>query len=188
VAIDIGTGDGRGLIRRARSEPRALFIGVDAVAEAMRRTSARAARPAARGGTPNAIFLVAAAEQLPGALAGRGDEVSVVLPWGSLLRGLLSADASMIGRLRALLRPGGTIELLLSVEPTDHRPGLPVLTEQAVAELASPYAAVGLALESCRPATRADVARLGSTWAKRLAIPERRAAWLLVLKRRRETG
>ena len=37
----------------------------------------------------------------------------------------------------------------------------------------------GLRVADCRPARRADVAELGSSWAKRLGIPERRPAWLL---------
>jgi hypothetical protein len=31
----------------------------------------------------------------------------------------------------------------------------------------------------CRPARRQDVVELGSSWAKRLGIPDRRPAWLL---------
>jgi hypothetical protein len=34
-----------------------------------------------------------------------------------------------------------------------------------------------------RAATAADVAGLGSTWAKRLGIPERRTAWMLTAQR-----
>jgi len=37
----------------------------------------------------------------------------------------------------------------------------------------------GLEVEECRPAVATDVAQLGSTWAKRLGIPQRRQAWLL---------
>ena len=38
----------------------------------------------------------------------------------------------------------------------------------------------GLRLTACRPARRDDVAALGSSWAKRLGIPERRPAWVLL--------
>jgi hypothetical protein len=37
----------------------------------------------------------------------------------------------------------------------------------------------GLQVGECWPARRDDVAQLGSSWAKRLGIPERRSAWLL---------
>jgi hypothetical protein len=38
----------------------------------------------------------------------------------------------------------------------------------------------GLDVTDHRPATAADVAALGSSWAKRLGVPERRPAWMLV--------
>ncbi|MDP8905515.1 MAG: class I SAM-dependent methyltransferase, partial [Chloroflexota bacterium] len=66
VAVDVGTGEGQGVLRRARREPDVLVIGVDAVAENMREASHRASRSRARGGVPNALFVVAAADELPG--------------------------------------------------------------------------------------------------------------------------
>jgi hypothetical protein len=43
----------------------------------------------------------------------------------------------------------------------------------------------GLCFTDCRQATAADVAALGSTWAKRLGIPTRRPAWLLTAQKPR---
>jgi hypothetical protein len=40
----------------------------------------------------------------------------------------------------------------------------------------------GLRVNS-RPACEADVALLGSSWARRLGIPKRRAAWVLVARK-----
>ena len=37
----------------------------------------------------------------------------------------------------------------------------------------------GLRVGECRPARREDVVQLGSSWAKRLGVPERRPAWFL---------
>ena len=37
----------------------------------------------------------------------------------------------------------------------------------------------GLHINTCRQATTADAAELGSSWAKRLGIPARRPAWML---------
>jgi 16S rRNA (adenine(1408)-N(1))-methyltransferase len=58
VVIDLGTGDGRSVLARARAAPETLVVGVDANAAGM----ARAAR---RGGPANALFVVAAAEHPP---------------------------------------------------------------------------------------------------------------------------
>lgn len=62
MAVDLGTGDGRRVLRAAAARPDTLVIGVDANAAGMVEASRRAAR---RGALPNALFVVAAAEHPP---------------------------------------------------------------------------------------------------------------------------
>jgi 16S rRNA (adenine(1408)-N(1))-methyltransferase len=62
VTIDLGTGDGRRVLRAAAAQPETLTIGVDANAAGMADASRRAAR---RGALPNTLFAVAAAEHPP---------------------------------------------------------------------------------------------------------------------------
>jgi 16S rRNA (adenine(1408)-N(1))-methyltransferase len=81
---------------------------VDANAAAMAVASRRAAAAPRRGGLPNALFVVAAAEALPPELDGLADTVTVHFPWGSLLRGLLRADPAVMTGLTRLMRPGAT--------------------------------------------------------------------------------
>lgn len=179
MVIDVGTGDGRAVLRRARREPASLVVGVDSEATRLRDASRRAARAARKGGLPNALFLLAAAETLPGPLRGAADLVTVVLPWGSLLARLVSAEREMVTSLRDLLRPDGQLELLLSVGPRDRATGISELDGSAIALLAGRFEECGLYATAARPATAADVALLSSSWAKRLGIPDRRQAWLL---------
>jgi len=82
------------VLRAARREPRALVIGVDADASSVREAARRAAKPAAKGGLPNAIFLVGDARTALGLLVGRVDELRIVLPWGSLLHWVLEGERS----------------------------------------------------------------------------------------------
>ncbi len=168
------------MLRAARREPDALFIGIDPDAAALREASHAAARAARRGGLPNVVFLVETAEALPGLLAGRADLVTIVLPWGSLLRGVLTADAAMLDFVTALLKPRGELELLLSTSPTD---GAPVLLggEADAHGLARAYESAGLTVLDCGPATAEDVARMSSSWGRRLGIPERRTGWIFRL-------
>jgi len=65
VTIDVGTGDGRAVLETGAAFPASLAIGLDAHAAAMAEASRRAARPALKGGLPNAMFLLAAAEAIP---------------------------------------------------------------------------------------------------------------------------
>src|SRR5688572_18402089 len=117
--IDLGTGDGAAVLDAARRAPAALCVGIDADAAALREASSRAARPVKRGGLPNAVFLVADATRIPDVFTGRADEVTVTLPWGSLLRAILSSDRGSVMEVAAALRPGGRLRIVVSVEERD---------------------------------------------------------------------
>jgi 16S rRNA (adenine(1408)-N(1))-methyltransferase len=176
------------VLKRAAACPDQLVIGIDASAASMIDASRRAARPAKRGGLSNALFVVAAAETLPPELAGIADAVTVHFPWGSLLRGLLLADPEILANVAGIMRGGATLTVLLSVTEHDRIEGINSLDEEAVTALAPAYAAFGLALESCRPATIDDLDRSHSTWAKRLAAGSARPVWRLQFRRCESVG
>ena len=85
----------------------------------------------------------------------------MVLPWGSLMRGVLSADDAMVSRLTGLLRAGGRLELLLSIVEADAGADMPALDENRARALASEYGRLGLTVEEVRLAEDADIDRLG---------------------------
>ena len=179
VLVDVGTGVGNALLRRARREPKTFFIGVDAAADNLREASDRAHRQPARGGVSNLAFVAAAANDLPGDLAGIADEVTVVLPWGSLLQVVLLADSVFVGKLVAVLKPHGHVEMLISVAESDVGAGKIDFDEAHARALVAKYESLGLSPEGLKMADEADVDRLGSSWGRRLAIPRRRQAWIL---------
>jgi len=169
VIVDLGTGDGRAVLARAASEPTALVIGIDAAAASM----ADASRRADRRGPSNALFLAAGVETLAASpLAGRADLVSVLFPWGSLLRGVLGLDHVALCGLAAVARPGATVEALVSVVPSDGVASLGRLDERMSGRIAHSWRDAGLMLSAMRPATPAEVRSSGSSWARRLG-PDR---------------
>jgi len=179
VILDLGTGDGRAVLERAAAEPDALVIGMDAASTAM----AEASRRADRGGVANALFLTAAAETLATttALARRVDLVTVTLPWGSLLRGALGLDdGTVLTGIAAVLRAGGRLEVIASVVPADHVPGLDALDGGARDGLRDAWQAAGLRLETMEPVTSEALRATGSIWGRRLAAGgSGRAVWRL---------
>jgi 16S rRNA (adenine(1408)-N(1))-methyltransferase len=181
VVVDIGTGDGRAVLPRARTEPGALVLGVDASAAAM----AESSRRAVRRGPSNAIFLAAGAEALGDTvLAGETDLVTITFPWGSLLRGVLGFDAGALAGIAAVVAPGGRVEVLASVIPTDGVDGLATLDASCEPGIRRAWAAAGLELVSMRPATSAEIAASGSSWARRLRSERNaRPVWRLDLCR-----
>jgi predicted RNA methylase len=184
VVVDIGTGSGSAVLRRAAREPETLFLALDADASAMADVSRRAARPARKGGRENVLFLAAAAEELPGTLAGIADETAVVLPWGSLLTAVLNPEGDTFEGVLATAKACGELTILVSAQERDQIAGTAPLDGTAAAALSSRYESCGLTVVERRPATRADVDRYSSGWGRRLAIPERRSAWLFRIRAR----
>jgi len=149
-------------------------MGLDASPAAMAEASLRAARAARKGGLPNLLFAVAAAERPPVELCGRADEVTVLFPWGSLLRGVLALDPEAATGIAGLLAPGGRVQALVSVTDRDAaNPGLAPLTPADREGLAERWAAFGLRLTAFEPATAEEIHATGSTWARRLGATRR---------------
>ena len=147
---------------------------------------AESSRRASRGGPPNALFVVAAAERVPEELHGVADELTILFPWGSLLRGALALDdaAPASAGIASLLAPGGVATAIVSIEDRDGLE-LPRLDDEGACEaLRQRWSRYGLELCSLRPATADDIEATGSTWARRLRAGRERAAWRLELRRR----
>ena len=176
MAVDLGTGDGRHVLAAAARDPDTLFVGVDANAAAMADSSRRASR--GRAALQNALFAVAAAERPPEALHGLAGSLTVHFPWGSLLRGLLGEDDAVLTGVARLMAPGAEGAVLLSVVPRDGMPPVPPRST-----LAAAYERHGLELVEMRPATAAELAASGSSWAKRLRAGRERPVTLLRLRR-----
>ena len=181
MVADIGTGDGRAVLARARAEPESLVLGVDAAATAMAEASGRAARR----GPVNAVFLATGAELLADTpLTGRVDLVTVTFPWGSLLRGVLGLDADALAGVAALIAPGGRIEILASVVPSDRIEGISSLHPSWEPAIRRAWCDVGLELASMRLATNDEVVASRSSWARRLgSAGDARPVWRLDLCR-----
>jgi len=169
---------------RARREPATLVLGLDASAAAMAESSLRAARPTGKGGLPNALFVAAAAERPPAELAGVAAEVTILFPWGSLLRGVLALDdaCDAAAGIADLIAAGGLVRALVSIDPRD-RLSVPVLEAADAAGLASRWARHGLTLTAFEPARPAEIHASGSSWARRLAAGRDRHVWRLELRR-----
>jgi 16S rRNA (adenine(1408)-N(1))-methyltransferase len=165
VIIDLGTGDGRAALALAQAEPTTLVIGLDADAASMAETSRRAAR---RDAVPNLLFVVASAEAPPVELRGLADEVRILFPWGSLLRGLLGRDERVARGIAALARPGARVSATISITARDGIGETSELDASAVADLESALGPAGLRLTGSGGVDRDEVRATRSTWGRRL--------------------
>ena len=158
----------------AARHPERFVIGVDANPSALREISRRLAAKPTRGGLPNAWLARLALADAPGTLATLADVLTVLLPWGSLLRAAAGCDESALRALRALCKPGAEVRVLFGygreIEDAAIRElGLPSLEEpEAILALQRAYRTAGFVV-AARRVDRDEVRALPTTWAKRLA-------------------
>lgn len=185
--VDVGTGDGRFVLRHAKEHPDTFCLGIDAVADAMRKEAVRARRKPTRGGAANARFLVAAAEDLPGPLPGIADLLTVNFPWGSLQRILVEPVEPQLRRLAALAVPGARVVILLNAsvfDDYDYRDRLalpPLDAERARRELVPVYARAGIAIEEVTELAGEIPHR--TSWGQRLVRGSSRSMLMLAGRR-----
>jgi len=167
MTVDIGTGDGAFVLRRAKREPGLLHVGIDSSSGGLREASRRAARKPARGGVPNTLFVRAQAESLPEELAGLTASVTVLMPWGSLLSAVAHGDARVLAGLRRLCAEGATLRAIAG-DPIEAR-ALPAWRE----------AGFDARIAIARPE---EIRALGTTWASRLVFGRPRTFYELTAR------
>jgi 16S rRNA (adenine(1408)-N(1))-methyltransferase len=175
VSIDLGAGDGAFAYRCAKQHPERCVIAIDPVAENMREYSLKASRKLERGGLENLLYAVASVEQPPRELRALADELFVTLPWGSLMRGIILGDDAVLAGFADMMAHGGRVRIVLNTRifddpiPLEVR-DLPDVTPDYVrAELASAFERHAMRIEDARRMAAEEVAKLGTTWAKRLS-------------------
>ncbi|HEV7654774.1 MAG TPA: methyltransferase domain-containing protein [Mycobacteriales bacterium] len=185
VLVDVGCGDGRHTVRWAERRPDALVVGLDAETTRLDRALVTARKRRLR-----VLFVAAAAEHPPEALVGRAAEIAVVMPWGSLLDGILGADRALLAAVLGLGAPGATLDAVVNVRPWDAPESIdrklaatPEPTPEHLTELIGAYAELGWALQPIGRLTDGEARALGSTWASRVVAA--RASQLLRLRANR---
>jgi 16S rRNA (adenine(1408)-N(1))-methyltransferase len=185
VHIDLGSGDGRGPYHWASREPSRLFIASDANLSALTDIAWRAGRKTARGGISNLICIAEPLDLLAVALADVADRITVILPWGSLLRAVAAPEIESLRHLARLCLPKATIEIVLSYdEQRDVRQSAPLRVggldeEHMRTTLPCLYEQAGLLIVAAEQISQRELADCQTTWAKRLAFGRPRNVWRL---------
>ena len=107
--------------------------------------------------------------------------MTILFPWGSLLRGALALDDAAAAGIASLVGPGGRTVAYVSITSRDGL-DLPAVDADLDA-FAERWSRHGLVLERVTRATRDEVAASGSSWALRLAIDPGRPVWRIELSR-----
>jgi len=175
VIVDIGTGDGRFIYELAQAHPEWFCIGIDPARENLAEYSGKIYRKPGKGGLPNALYVIAGAEELPPELNGLARAIYINFPWGSLLEAVLLAHQNVWLGIRRIASPRASLEMLINTsifrDPIPMRAQeLPELTLDYIDQfLTSAYAEVGVTIVERRILSGEEMRQVRTTWAKRLA-------------------
>jgi hypothetical protein len=111
------------------------------------------------------------------------DRITVILPWGSLLRAVAVPEIDSLRHIAQLCLPDATIEIVFSYDQGDAQAKAPLgagsLDEQQhIATTLPPlYEQAALRIVAVEEITQATLAKYGTTWAKRLTFGRPRKVW-----------
>ena len=120
---------------------------------------APAANRARREHVVNALFVVAGIEAMPAELLGVADRLTVLYPWGSLLRGVARGEGPVLATLARLATPGATLDVVINQSAAKR-----VSIESAA--MVRAYESAGFRIERLESVTSVPFT---TSWAKRVA-------------------
>ena len=140
-----------------------------------------------RGEVRNLICIAEPLASLATELAGVADRVTVILPWGSLLRAVAAPELLSLRYIANLCLPDASVEIVFSY---DEQRGarqailLPAaaVDEVHIATLPSLYREAGFQIVATDRLSERELADYQTTWAKRLAFGRTRKVWRLRAK------
>lgn len=159
VMLDLGTGDGRYVQCLADNFPDAFVIGVDACRENLQAHS--------RTKQPNALFVIANAQDLPHELNGLVSHLTINFPWGSLLKSLLDGDPRLLYGLEAVSCMGASLTVRLNGGALAEQGWM---LEDGAEQIYNNLMQAGWRLKSPMLMQAEALRGFPTTWAKRLAF------------------
>jgi 16S rRNA (adenine(1408)-N(1))-methyltransferase len=173
VHVDLGTGDGHYALRLAREHPSCAVIGLDTMLDHLRGARKRDPR--------NLRYVQADALTWPVGTLPVADVVTVIFPYGSLLKGLVEAEPALVARLDALLGPNGRLAIRVNRSALVATGLDPATGPHRIAATVRQVPGVRVA---SRDLTRGDLRAFPSRWAKRLGYGREPDAILIEAVRR----
>jgi hypothetical protein len=159
ITMDLGTGDGRYVRTLAEKHPDRFIIGVDACRENLREHS--------QAKLPNALFVIASAQDMPSEFNGLISHVTINFPWGSLLESLLTGDSKLLNGLASMACSKVSLTLHLN---SDALAEAGTTLEAGVEKIYGNLLRSGWQIEGPVTMNVNALRSFPSTWAKRLAF------------------
>jgi len=150
-------------------------------------TAWRAGRKPARGGLSNLICIAEPLYVLAAELTAVADRITIILPWGSLLRAVATPELDSLREIAHLCLPGASVEIVLSYDERDTKQGVlahpGTLNDAHIANLTGFYEQAGLLMVAAERLPQRELAGYQTTWSRRLAFGQDREVWCLRTRR-----
>jgi 16S rRNA (adenine(1408)-N(1))-methyltransferase len=160
-----------------------LYLATDANVDGLLEIASRAARKPARGGRSNLLCIAEPMDVLANELPESAGKITVILPWGSLLRAVALPEFAALHQLRRLCAAGAELEIVFSYDGRDAGDNGPLgrthLDETHVSNLLPVYEAAGFRRPGAELISPTNLGKYETTWSKRLAFGQPRQIWRL---------
>jgi len=160
-----------------------LFIASDSNADGLLDTAWKTTRKPARGGISNLLCIAEPLDILSKELGNVADRVTVILPWGSLLRAVAAPEVASLLQIASLCSSDASIEVVFSCDPQcdageSARLGISHTDERHI-KLTLPelYRQAGLRIVAAAKLPQRELSMYETAWAKRLATGRPRDVW-----------
>jgi len=179
--LDIGTGDGRFIYKSAAIHKNNLYIGIEPSVNFKEYQ-----REINRKKLTNATLINASIESFE-AKDSFFDQIFIHLPWGALLKYVVTVDEEIFKKLSKMLKPKGTIEIIFGYDPNlekseTERLNLKELTEKERGFLKENFIKIpSLTLTSFTIVKNKELKNLQTSWGKKLAFGGERNFFKIVL-------
>ena len=180
VLIDIGTGNGRYPYLYAKNNPNSLAIGIDPAGDNMIEYSVKSQKKTSKGGLNNVLYCVSAIESIPEEFANIGDIITVNLPWGSLLEGIVKAETIVLNAIATMAKKNCSFRAIFSYTELHElgeieRRALPELSASYIENTLTPYYhKAGIEITVVKKFSNEDLRKLNTLWAKKLMVSKKR--------------
>jgi len=182
--LDIGTGDGRYVYKKALENTNNLYIGIDPA-----KNIEDYQREINRKRLKNAVLIQSSIENYNPDFKDFFDEISIILPWGNLLKYCVTVDPSFFEKISNWLKNEGTIKIIFGFneeleEKQTKKLSLKNLNDKEVEFLRENYSKIpNLKLISFENVFYLDLETVETTWAKKLKHGADRSYFSITLKK-----
>lgn len=182
--LDIGTGDGRYIYKKALENPNYLYIGIDPA-----KNVEDYQREINRKRLKNAQLTQTSIENYNPKVSEFFDEITIILPWGNLLKYCVTVDLKFFEKISGWLKKDGEIKIIFGFneeleEKQTKRLELKNLNEKEINFLKDNYSKIPkLKLTHFENIFYLDLETIESTWAKKLKFGADRSYFGVTLKK-----